>query len=96
MRKYSARYFKHTKTITVLSGVISISVLISSSFKNEPIINRAHYENINRDSVESVAAFMDVYQVLMSPRCMNCHPAGDIPLQGNNSQLHTMIKFQPW
>lgn len=91
MRKYSARYFKHTKTITVLSGVISISVLISSSFKNEPIINRAHYENINRDSLESVAAFMDVYQVLMSPRCMNCHPAGDIPLQGNNSQLHTMM-----
>jgi len=28
---------------------------------------------------------------LMSPRCMNCHPAGDIPLQGDDSHLHTML-----
>lgn len=33
---------------------------------------------------------MDVYSVLMSPRCMNCHPAGDVPLQGDDSHLHTM------
>lgn len=43
------------------------------------------------DSIESVKAFMQVYTVLMSPRCMNCHPAGDVPLQGDNSQLHTML-----
>lgn len=38
----------------------------------------------------SIRAFMDVYKVMMSPRCMNCHPSGDIPLQGDNNQLHTM------
>jgi len=27
---------------------------------------------------------------LMSPRCLNCHPKGDVPLQGDDSQLHTM------
>jgi mono/diheme cytochrome c family protein len=43
-----------------------------------------------RDSVGSVKAFMSVYKVLMSPRCMNCHPAGDVPLQGEDSHLHTM------
>ncbi len=42
------------------------------------------------DSVTSVKAFMGVYKVLTSPRCMNCHPAGDIPLQGDDSHLHTM------
>jgi len=42
------------------------------------------------DSLASVQAFMDVYKVLMSPRCMNCHPAGDVPLQGDDSHLHTM------
>ena len=26
----------------------------------------------------------------MSPRCMNCHPAGDRPLQGDDSHLHIM------
>ena len=42
------------------------------------------------DSVASVRAFMGVYKVLMSPRCMNCHPAGDAPLQGDDSHVHTM------
>jgi hypothetical protein len=41
------------------------------------------------DSLVSQQAFLDVYRVLMSPRCMNCHPAGDVPLQGDDSHLHT-------
>jgi hypothetical protein len=42
------------------------------------------------DSAASVQAFMGVYKVLESPRCMNCHPAGDAPLQGDDSHVHTM------
>ncbi len=42
-----------------------------------------------KDSVGSTKAFLVAYKVLMSPRCMNCHPAGDIPLQGDDSHLHT-------
>lgn len=45
---------------------------------------------VAKDSVASVAAFKKVYSVLKSPRCMNCHPSGDIPLQGDDSHLHTM------
>ncbi|HEY8733917.1 MAG TPA: hypothetical protein VIL90_05080, partial [Puia sp.] len=45
---------------------------------------------VKKDSAESVKAFMRVYKVLMSPRCMNCHPAGDAPLQGDDSHIHTM------
>lgn len=39
---------------------------------------------------ESKAAFAEAYRVFMHPRCMNCHPNGDIPLQGDDSHLHTM------
>jgi hypothetical protein len=47
----------------------------------------------NRSSVaskeaESRAAFLAAYQVLMHPRCLNCHPAGDAPLQGDDSHPH--------
>lgn len=35
------------------------------------------------------AAFLAAYPVFMHPRCMNCHPAGDVPLQGDDSHLHT-------
>lgn len=33
-------------------------------------------------------AFLAVYGVLTHPRCMNCHPAGDEPLQGDDSHRH--------
>jgi len=36
----------------------------------------------------SQAAFQQVYRVLISPRCQNCHPAGDAPLQGDDSHVH--------
>jgi len=37
---------------------------------------------------ESAEAFKEAYKVLMHPRCMNCHPAGDAPLQGDDSHIH--------
>jgi mono/diheme cytochrome c family protein len=37
----------------------------------------------------SRSAFLAIYPVLMSPRCFNCHPAGDVPLQGDDSHPHT-------
>lgn len=35
-------------------------------------------------------AFADVARVLQSPRCMNCHPDGDAPLQTDRSVRHAM------
>src|SRR6266581_4310400 len=40
------------------------------------------------DDAGARAAFLDVYKVLMHPRCMNCHPSGDAPLQGDDSHAH--------
>jgi hypothetical protein len=39
-------------------------------------------------SAEGLAAFETVRGVLQHPRCQNCHPAGDSPLQGDDSHLH--------
>jgi hypothetical protein len=35
-------------------------------------------------------AFDDVARVLLSPRCRNCHPAGDAPLHGDAGTPHAM------
>lgn len=40
------------------------------------------------DASTSRAAFLQVYKVLTSPRCQNCHPAADAPLQGDDSHVH--------
>ena len=87
--KFGKTYFLPIKTIAVLSIFLSVIVLMSFSFKNGSTTTKNKI--INKDSVESVKAFMDVYKVLMSPRCMNCHPAGDVPLQGDDSHIHTML-----
>jgi hypothetical protein len=42
-----------------------------------------------KDEAGARAAFREAYKVFMHPRCMNCHPAGDVPLQGDDSHLHT-------
>ncbi len=35
-----------------------------------------------------LVAFEKVRSVLQHPRCQNCHPAGDVPLQGDEGRLH--------
>lgn len=87
MKTNTIRFSKPGKTITVFAIIISVVVFMSFGLKNESTVH-VHQQAINKDSLESVKAFMDVYKVLMSPRCMNCHPSGDVPLQGDNSQLH--------
>lgn len=36
------------------------------------------------------AGFATLYKVLQHPRCMNCHPSGDAPLQYDDSRPHGM------
>lgn len=36
------------------------------------------------------AAFSTIAQVLLHPRCRNCHPNGDRPLQGDDPRPHAM------
>lgn len=36
----------------------------------------------------ALASFETVRAVLQHPRCQNCHPAGDAPLQGDDSHVH--------
>lgn len=83
--------FRFTRSFFVLSIIAGGIVLFTTAFTpyNESATIRGDKPAKN-DSAASVAAFMKLYSVLMSPRCMNCHPAGDVPLQGNDSHLHTM------
>ena len=81
-------YFKSSKKLTIITILLSVIVLMSFVIGKAPISNDPNF--VAKDSVASVKAFMEVYKVLMSPRCMNCHPAGDVPLNGDDNHLHTM------
>jgi hypothetical protein len=59
-------------------NIIVLSLLLVSS------AHRLHAQ----DDAASKAAFLEVYSVLMHPRCLNCHPSGERPLQGDDSHPH--------
>src|SRR6478672_9097555 len=41
-----------------------------------------------KSRAQATHPFTPIAQVLQSPRCMNCHPAGDAPLQTDASRPH--------
>jgi hypothetical protein len=46
------------------------------------------FATITDQSARSAAMFSELGKVLTSPRCVNCHPAGDRPHQGDIGRLH--------
>ena len=102
MKDHSESKTKYFNTATIIALLVFSSVIgaMNAGTKTKSgkkTISVPEHEleikndNANKDSIESVNAFMKVYSVLMSPRCMNCHPAGDIPLQGDDSHIHQMM-----
>jgi len=72
------------------TAVLGMKTLSSNRYGKSDALAGIDPHNPKIDSVTSAKAFLQVYRVLMNPACMNCHPAGDIPLQGTDSHLHTM------
>ena len=46
------------------------------------------FEAIADKTARSKALFVEAGKVIQSPRCLNCHPNGDRPTQGNDMHLH--------
>lgn len=79
------------KSNTVIC-LLAAFVVFSSFALSDAVFEHNHAATAGllpvKDSAASQKAFLAAYKVLMSPRCMNCHPAGDAPLQGEDSKLH--------
>ena len=43
---------------------------------------------VKSDTAAAQAAFNRAWPVFASPRCRNCHPSGDAPLQGDDGHVH--------
>ena len=46
------------------------------------------FASIADPAARSAAMFVELGKVLTNPRCVNCHPAGDRPRQGEQGRLH--------
>jgi hypothetical protein len=55
---------------------------------NQTLKTPAEFQSIANAADRSRAIFLEVAKVITHPRCMNCHPAGDHPLQGDDRHEH--------
>lgn len=85
-----AMSIKSKKLITDknINLITSVSIDDKTSLNNEVEKKEKLNEADKKREEESKQAFIEAYKVFMHPRCMNCHPAGDVPLQGEDSHLH--------
>jgi hypothetical protein len=70
---------------------LPMSVLTAHAVSSSPPDHLASVESlasIADTSARSAALFAELGKVLTHPRCLNCHPAGDYPRQGDVSRVH--------
>jgi hypothetical protein len=75
---------------------VSIMVLSASMPAAHAVSDRApeglasveSFSSIADTAARSAAIFTELGKVLTHPRCLNCHPAGDRPRQGDMARLH--------
>ncbi len=74
---------RHVRRFAPPAATAALALLIGtcSAPPGEP-------ERTLRTWVREPSAWDTVYEVLLHPRCANCHPAGDVPLQGDDGHPH--------
>jgi hypothetical protein len=71
--------------------ILSADMLAAQAVPDAPPHDLASVESfssIGDTSARSAAIFTELGKVLTHPRCLNCHPAGDRPRQGDTARLH--------
>jgi hypothetical protein len=78
-------------SLLVAAVVLAGSALTAygvSSAPSDKLASVESFSSISDPAARSAAYFTELGKVLTSPRCLNCHPAGDRPRQGDMARLH--------
>jgi hypothetical protein len=71
--------------------ILSADMLAAQAVSDAPphaLASVESFSSIGDSAARSAAIFTEVGKVLTHPRCLNCHPAGDRPRQGDMARLH--------
>lgn len=71
-----------------LLAVLTAATLLAGAAAAAELQPPEAFAGIADESARSAALFTEAGKVLQHPRCVNCHPAGDRPLQGEDGRLH--------
>src|SRR5215475_16074306 len=82
---------RHGTVRTSCAALIVGAVIIqlSANAKSESDLQSpTAFLSIGDRADRSQMIFAEIAKVLTSPRCMNCHPAGDQPVQRDDQHIH--------
>jgi hypothetical protein len=74
----------------MMRALLPIMVVLVAAACGDKSRPPANHVGAKPDHATGVAAFETVRAVLQHPRCQNCHPGGDAPLQGDEGRVHAM------
>ena len=82
-----------TTRLTLFAALMAAMVLAQPTAANSAgptatLATPESFAGISDTAARSAALFTEAGKVLTSPRCVNCHPAGDRPLQGEAGRPH--------
>src|ERR1700704_5107474 len=79
-----------TLSLTAASCTALLLVFGDETAAQDPTELRSpsDFSRIQDSQARSRALFVEAAKVITNPRCMNCHPATDSPLQGNDKHSH--------
>jgi hypothetical protein len=81
--------------ITGCAVAIALSAALAQSPPaSQPLKPPSEFQSIADQAERSRAIFAEIGKVLTHPRCMNCHPAGEHPLQGADHHEHRPVVWR--
>jgi hypothetical protein len=84
---------KFVMRVKVLVAVVTLPLSMLSAYAifdgpSDSLATPESFAAITDTATRSAALFTELGKVLTNPRCVNCHPAGDRPRQGELGRLH--------
>src|ERR1700687_5987736 len=71
--------------------IIVLGATTASLVGAEDLRGPETFSSISNQSERSRALFVEAGRVLQHPRCLNCHPVGERPTQGNDRHPHSPL-----
>jgi hypothetical protein len=92
MIETSAMLFRKLTALTIMAAAAvalsSASANADQPYTHQDLKSPSEFMSISSPAERSRAIFNEIGKLLTHPRCMNCHPAGDHPLQGADQHEH--------
>jgi hypothetical protein len=74
--------------VAAAAGMAALAALGAASAQEQGLRRPSAFDDIKDADARSRALFTEAAKVITHPRCLNCHPATDRPLQGDDSRPH--------